>query len=312
MRRTRIALTAVVIIVGIMSFVCAGCMGGGEEADVVIMTTVYAPYDFAREITKGVDGISIKMLITPGAEAHTFEPTPRDIISLEKCDLFIYAGGENDVWVEDILDSLSNKDMQKVVMTDCAELLEEELGEGMEGEEEQGYDEHVWTSLRNSQAIVTAIAEKLAAIDAANAEAYYANAELYNAKLDALDTRFRIMTETAERDTVIFADRFPIRYFVEDYGLSYYAAFPGCSHETEASAKTVTFLSDKVKELRIPVIFVLELSNGKIAQTVSEGTSAKTLTYFTCHNVSAADFQMGLGYYDMMEANYISLSEALN
>ncbi len=297
--------------------VAAGCSGQQTQARIRIITTVFAPYDFAREVCAGIEDVEIKMLLSPGEESHTYEPSPQDIVSLSDCDLFVYSGGENDTWVNTILNGLDNKNLRTVVMTECAELVEEEFVEGMEHEEEQGeekpeYDVHVWTSLRNAQAIVAAISEALQAADPEYAEVYRANAEAYNMKLAALDAQFAEMIEHSARKTIVVADRFPLRYFADDYGLNYYAAFPGCAEESEASPQTVIFLHNKVIELGIPVVFTIEFSNQQIARTVIEGTNAHIKTFYTCHNVTAEDFAKGTTYYQMMQSNYESLREALN
>ncbi|MDD3946320.1 MAG: metal ABC transporter substrate-binding protein [Clostridia bacterium] len=304
MQKVGIILLIAVLVFLALSF-CFGCNEMPQKDGLLIITTIYSYYDFAREVCAGVDGVRIEMLLHPGAESHTFEPTPKDIILLEQCDLFLYTGGENDFWVTTVVGNLDNKDMEKVSMLD---LIVKELEQGTH----LHIDPHVWTSLRNAQQIVSEIAARLALVDASHAEAYLDNASQYNDKLKELDEQFSTMTKNALRDTFIVADRFPLKYFVEDYGLHYYAAFDGCSAGTEMSTGTIALLSDKVKELGVPVVFVIELSKGDIARTVTENTNATISTFYTCHNVTAEDFETGRSYYDMMLCNYHSLSEALH
>ncbi|MDR2747024.1 MAG: metal ABC transporter substrate-binding protein [Treponema sp.] len=291
----------------------------GNKNAVSVVTTVFPSYDFVREIAG--DTVNLSLLLPPGAESHSFEPTPRDIIQIQNSDLFIYVGGESETWVERILDSVDsykNGKLKVISLMDMVEVVEEEIVEGMEeeeeeagGEEEAEYDEHVWTSPRNAGLIVHAISEALCQADSANAAFYRRNAQDYQAKLDELDGAFQTVVNGARRKTIIFGDRFPFRYFADDYGLSYYAAFPGCSTETECSAATVAFLVDKVKNENIPVIFHIELSNEKIADTISEATGAKKLLLHACHNVSKQDMDRKVSYLELQRGNVDRLREAL-
>jgi zinc transport system substrate-binding protein len=279
-----------------------------------VVATIFPPYDFVREIAG--DRVNLTMLLPPGAESHSFEPTPQDIIKVQNCDVFVYVGGESDSWVERILESMDTSRMSIVSLMDCVEVVEEVVVEGMqEEEEEEGegpeYDEHVWTSPRNTKLIVQKIADVLKQRDAANAAAYEKNTASYLAKLTDLDAAFQTMIRGAKQKTFIFGDRFPFRYFADAYGLSYFAAFPGCSTETEASAATVAFLINKVRAEKIPVVFHIELSNEKIADTICEETGAKKLLLHAVHNVSKKDFDQGANYYDLMSQNVKNLREAL-
>jgi zinc transport system substrate-binding protein len=208
--------------------------------------------------------------------------------------------------------------MKIVTLMDCVELVEEELVAGMEEEEEEAdgegapeYDEHVWTSPKNAKLIVQRLSDALGGIDGANADAYGQNAEAYLAKLDGLDAQFQAVVDNAARKTIVFGDRFPFRYFTDAYGLDYFAAFPGCSTETEPSAATVAFLIDKIRAEEIPAVFHIELSNERMADTISEATGAKVLLLHACHNVSKADFESGESYLSLMGRNVESLKEAL-
>jgi zinc transport system substrate-binding protein len=299
---------------------CA-CAGSALASDntgerVSVVATIFPPFDLARAIA--AEMADVEMLLPPGSESHSFEPTPRDILKIQNCDVFIYVGGDSDEWINGMLESMDMSGKQVVTLMDCVETVEEEIVEGMEEEEEEEetgepeYDEHVWTSPRNASLIADKIADALAAADPDNAGDYLANADSYKLELDALDEAFREVTDSASRRTFIFGDRFPFRYFADAYGLSYYAAFPGCSTETEPSAATIKFLIDKMNEERIPVVFHLELSNGKMAETIAEATGAAVRTLHAAHNISKDDFEAGLTYLDIQRANVEALREALN
>jgi zinc transport system substrate-binding protein len=278
-----------------------------------VVTTVFPAYDFTREIA-GSD-VSVSILLPPGAESHSFEPTPQDIIRIQNSALFICVGGESESWVERVLSSMDTSRMRIVRMMDCVQTLEEELVEGMQAEEEEeeeaAYDEHVWTSPRNTMRIVERITAALAALDTQNAVAYQQRAAAYLVELETLDAAFRNAVASGTRNTIVFGDRFPFRYLAEEYGLSYFAAFPGCSTETEASAATVAFLIRKIREEHIPVIFHIELSNERMADMISEETGSAKRLLHACHNISKRDFDQGRTYLELMNQNMINLREAL-
>lgn len=294
-------------------FIISGCSLSDDNKKTIIATN-FPAYDFAREITKGSD-IEVKMLLKPGSESHDYEPSPKDIISISKASMFIYVGGESDEWVDDLLDTIDTSNIQIVKMIDEVNAVYEETVDGMtieEDEEEEEYDEHVWTSPRNVIAISRAITDKVHKIDPENYSLYESNYSSYKFKLEDLDNSFKDVVNNSNRKELIFADRFPFRYFVDDYGLGYYAAFPGCSSETEASAKTISFLINKVKEDNIPVILTIEFSNKKIAKTISKETGTKVLEFNSAHNISKEDFENGKTYLDIMNDNLKVLKEALN
>lgn len=304
----------------------------GQAVDdrIKIVTTLFAPYDFAQQVTDGT-GADIHMLIKPGSESHSFDPTVQDIISIKDCDLFIYTGGENDSWVENILDSF-DEPVKTLRMMDFAILVEEETKEGMhtpkfsghshgevDGEHgsdtddhtEAEWDEHVWTSPLNAVNIINGISAEMSEICPANAERYAANAESYTNKIAELDNEFKKLTDDAENNTLIFADRFPVRYFTEEFGLDYYAAFPGCSAEAEPSAATVAFLIEKVKSENIPAVFYIELSDERMADVICEASGAEKLRFHSCHNVTKSDFDSGETYLSLMSQNLENLKKAL-
>jgi zinc transport system substrate-binding protein len=285
----------------------------GNGGKVRVTATIFAPYDFVRQVAG--DRVELTMLLPPGAESHSFEPSPKDIITIQNSDLFIYVGGESDQWVERILESTDSGRRRILSIMGAVDAVEEETVEGMEEEdgEEEGpaLDEHVWTAPQNAVRITSAITNALCEIDPANAAFFRQNAAEYIAKLEELDAGFQAVVTNAERKIIVFGDRFPFRYLADAYGLSYYAAFPGCSTETEPSAATVAFLINKIKSEQIPVVFHIELSNERMADTIAEATGVKKLLLHACHNISKRDFESGIGYLDLMQGNVNNLQEAV-
>lgn len=302
----------------LLAMLCALLSGCGAQSEpegegISVVATVFAPYDFARQLV-GERG-EVTLLLPPGSEAHSYEPSPKDIIEIQNCDLFIYVGGVSDAWVSDVLESAGGE-VRTVTLMDCVELLEEEHVEGMEVDEDEHegeieYDEHVWTSPRNAELICEKIAAALCEVDPEGAEEYGTALESYCAQLDELDAAFTEVVENGVRDTVVFGDRFPLLYFAKAYGLNYYAAWPGCADEAEPSAATVTFLIDKVKAEGIPVVFHIELSNEDMADTICNETGAKKMLFSACHNVTRAQFDAGVTYLELMWQNVDALREAL-
>ena len=305
-----------------------GTAGSEDSGKIRAVATIFPQYDFLRQI--GGDHLELTMLLKPGAESHSFEPTPADMITVSQSDLFVYVGGDSDAWVETILESVDVSEKEIVTLMDCVETVAEEDVEGMEthghahdhededptaadgDHEEAEQDEHVWTSPRNAVRIVARLRAALIAVDPENAGDYTQNAADYIDRLNRLDQEFQETVDTAKRHTILLGDRFPFRYLADAYGLDYYAAFPGCSSESEASAKTIAFLIDKVKEEKIPVVFSIELSNEKMTDSICEATGATKLQLHSCHNVTRDDFEQGITYLDLMERNVQALKEALN
>lgn len=320
MKLRKITAVALILVLALLALsACAPKDAAETKSGISIVSTVFPSYDFARQITAGTDA-NITLLLQPGEEVHSFDPTSQDIIRIQNADLFLYVGGENDTWVNGVLTGL-DKSVNTFRMMDYVTLYEEELVAGMQAEEEdatatgenaQEWDEHVWTAPINAIAIVKAMTAELISIDPANAKTYQANSDAYVAQLEALDQSFWDVVNASTRKTVVFADRFPVRYFVEEFGLSYYAAFPGCSAETEASAATIASLIDHVKSENIPVVFYIEMSNQQMADTVAEATGAKTMLFHTCHNVTKAEFESGATYLSLMQNNVLALKAALN
>ena len=290
------------------------------EKKISVVATTFPIYDWARQVIGDTDSVDLIMLLDSGVDLHSFNPTAVDIMKIANCDLFIYVGGESDDWVEDALKQAINPNMTAIsLMEQLGEAAkEEEAVEGMEDaddEEETEYDEHIWLSLRNASLFTQVICDALSQKDAANAEAYRANAEAYREKLAALDVRYAEMAEGASYKTLLFGDRFPFRYMVDDYGLSYYAAFKGCSAETEASFKTVVFLAGKVDELGLPAVMTIEGTNHRIAETIVQSTKnrdQRILAVNSMQSVTSGDVKQGADYLDIMEKNLEIFRTALN
>ncbi len=301
---------------------------GDEDTTIKVVTTIFPVYDWTRNIAGEDANADISMLIDSGVDLHSYQPSAEDIMKIAECDVFIYVGGESDEWVEDALSEAVNKDM---VVVDLMEALgdrakEEELVEGMQADEhehEEGeeaheevpeYDEHIWLSLRNASFLSDVIAEALSQADEANAEAYKANADAYKETLDALDEEYAKAVDEGSTDTLLFGDRFPFRYMTEDYGLNYYAAFIGCSAETEASFETIAFLAGKVDELGLKNIMTIEGTDHSIAESIIGNTKSMDqaiLTLDSMQSTTAADVDAGASYVSIMESNLEVLRQAL-
>ncbi|MBQ7706946.1 MAG: zinc ABC transporter substrate-binding protein [Lachnospiraceae bacterium] len=292
-----------------------------------IVTTIFPEYDWVNVVLGDkADDAEIIMLLDNGVDLHSFQPTAADIANIADCDVFIYVGGESDGWVADALSEATNKDMKVINLLDVLgdSVKEEETVEGMEGEEEEEegeeeeeveYDEHVWLSLRNAEVLVKEISNVLGEVDPENKDTYTKNADAYIEKLDSLDNDYKIVVDNATYKTVVFGDRFPFRYLVDDYGLSYYAAFVGCSAETEASFETVVFLANKVDELGVNNILIIENANDDIAKTIIENTESQNqniLTINSMQGTTSKDVKAGATYLSIMEENLEVLEQALN
>lgn len=277
-----------------------------DETKLQIVCTSFPAYDFAREIAG--DRAELTLLIKPGSEVHSYEPTPKDMIRIQESDLFICNGGESEQWAK----TLVTPELNTIYMMDCVDTVEESADGIYNAEDgEPELDEHVWTSPLNAIKISEEICNALCKLDTDNAEAYKTNFAAYKAQLMALDREFRQVIKNSGKHTLVFADRFPMRYFALEYGLDCYAAFPGCSSETEPSAKTVAYLIDRVREDKIPAVLYMEFSNQKMADVICEDTGCKKLPFYSAHSVSAEQFKQGVSYLDLMRINLNSLKEAL-
>ena len=302
-----------------------GCSStnGTDTAKYSIVCTTFPQYDWLREIIgENADSFSLMLLLDKGGDLHSYQPTAESIARISSADMFVYVGGESDTWVEDALKGAVNKDMRVVNLMDLlgGMVKEEELVEGMQcyeeaEHEETEYDEHVWLSLKNAAYLTGALSETLQELDAEHAQEYAANAAAYIESLNALDREYADAVKQSEKKTILFGDRFPFRYLTEDYGINYYAAFAGCSTETDASFETVTFLSGKVDELGLHTILTIEGSDQKIAEIIRENTHGKNQqiqTVNSLQSVTAKEIQDGFTYLKTMRENYEVLKNALN
>ena len=322
-----------------LSLSLAACAAPGEKADdgkIQIVATLFPYYDFARAIAGG--RADVTLLLSPGREAHSFEPTPLDAVTISEADVFLYNGGEGEYWVESMLDAAGEHIAVASRMMDYVDALNEEYVEGMQGadghdhDHEHGshddhdhdheedehdsdeieYDEHIWTSPKNAVVLCRAVCDAICRADAENAAFYRANCDDYCAQLEDLDARFAALCESAPRRLLIFADRFPMLYFCREYGLDYRAAFHGCSGDTEPSLATIKFLIDKVEDENIPVVYTIDFGTKKVAAVVSECTGAAIETLYSMQTVSRADFDAGETYLTLMERNFEALRKGLN
>ena len=284
-----------------------------------VVCSIFPQYDFCREIM-GKDA-NIELLLKSKVDMHNYKPSAEDILKIKNCDLFVDIGGESDEWAKDIVASADNSRLSVLSLIDLVEAKEEETLEGMEEEDhehdedeehESEKDEHVWTSLKNAQIIVRAISERLCALDAQNSAEYKKNADSYIEKLAALEKQYAETVSTAKRKTLVFADRFPFRYLADDYSLECFAAFSGCSAETQASFETVAFLAEKVKDKNLPYVLVIDGSDGSVAQTVASQSGAKIMTLDSCQSVSEEEINEGKSYLSIMQENLEVLKEVLN
>lgn len=369
-RKTEFLRKSVVFIVTIaMILGMAGCGKTTEKEDnyrLKIVTSLFPYYDMARAVIGDVKGIDLKMIVTPGQDSHSFEPTPSDVIQMENADVLIYNGGSLETWIDTLLDSLNNKNQIQMKMMDYVDVLNEEIVEGMDtrfdshdehshsedshnhkehshsedsynqeegshsedslkheehshdsevsDHEEESHnetDEHIWTSPVNEIIMTEKICDTLSQALPEEKENFQKNAENYISQLKELDNEFRTIVENAKTKEIIFADKFPLQYFAKEYGLKYYAAFPGCGSDMEPSAKTIAFLVDKIKEDNIKAVFYLELSSHIVADAIETDTGAKPLQFNSCHNITQKQFDSGVTYVDLMKENVNNLKIAL-
>ena len=332
MKKITALLLALFVLVGAL----AGC---GKQNDtnktdkLSIVATIFPEYDWVREILGDkADNAEITMLLDNGVDLHSYQPTADDIVKISDCDLFIYVGGESDGWVEDALRNAANRNMKVINLLEILgdSVKTEEIVEGMqeehehedahahddaeEHEHEEEADEHVWLSLKNAKMLVKVISKALQELDPDNKDIYAANADAYVKKLSALDAEYQAAVDAASNKTILFGDRFPFRYLVDDYGLRYYAAFVGCSAETEAGFETISFLAKRVDEWKLPCVLTIEGAQHKIAETIVRNTTTKNqkvLTMDSMQSTTTQDVKNGTTYLSVMEKNLSVLKEAL-
>ena len=339
-RKNRIRLVGALLVL-VLSLSLVGCAvreGSADDGRLRVVTTLFPYYDFARAIAGG--RADVTLLLAPGREAHSFEPTPLDAVTISRADVFIYNGGEGEVWADDMLDAVGEDIGTVLRMMDFVDAREEEFSEGMQGadshdhahehdhdhdhelhdhaehdhddSDEVEYDEHIWTSPKNAVVLCRAVCDAICKADPANEDFYRANCDGYCAQIEALDARFADLCASAPRKLLVFADRFPMLYFCREFGLDYRAAFHGCSGDTEPSLATIKYLIDKVEDEDIPVVYTIDFGTKKVAAVVSECTGAAVDTLYSMQTVSRADFDAGETYLTLMERNYEALRKGLN
>lgn len=338
-------ITALLLALMLLAGVLAGCgkpRDTGKAGKLKVVTTIFPAYDWVRAILGDkAENAEITMLLDNGVDLHSYQPTADDIVKISDCDLFIYVGGESDEWVEDALRNAANGNMKVINLLEVLgdSVKTEEIVEGMQEEEhehedaeehehedahahedaeehehEEETDEHVWLSLKNAKMLVRVISKALQELDPDNKDIYAANADAYVKKLSALDAEYQAAVDAASNKTILFGDRFPFRYLVDDYGLRYYAAFVGCSAETEAGFETISFLAKRVDEWKLPCVLTIEGARHKIAETIVRNTTTKNqrvLTMDSMQSTTSKDVKNGTTYLSVMEKNLSVLKEAL-
>lgn len=303
MFRRIVSMSLVIALLVGCALLQAGCSAQARTDKPQVVATIFPPYDFACQVAGEL--AEVHMLVKPGVESHAYEPSPQDIILIQQADVFVYIGGENETWVERVLLSMDMSNKRVVRLIECVETLEEE------DEHDHGIDEHIWTSPRNAVLMARAIGEALTLADPAHTDEYQKRLAAYSNQLEALDQDFAELARGAVRTELVFGDRFPFRYLCEAYGLTAYAAFPSCANDTEPSALTIASLIDRVKADGMPVIYIIEQSNGRVARVIAEATGARVLTLHSCHNVSKSELAQGATYLSLMRANVAALEEGL-
>lgn len=291
-----------------------GCHQEQTKDALSVVAVIFPEYDWARQIIGPDSNIQLHLLVDDGVDPHSFQPTVADMVTVSECDLLIYGGGESDAWLEDALKGTEKRTVALLPLLG-EKAHQEEIVAGMQvSQPEDETDEHVWLSLPNAALFCTAIAQQLTELDPDHADLYRANLEAYLEKLRNLDEAYRETVQNANQDTIVVCDRFPYRYLTEDYGLNYYAAFPGCSAETGASFETVVFLSDRVQELDLKALIVTETSDGRLAQTVAENTGRSDIAILTLDSMQSVSGQQAKNkdYLSTMEANRQVLEQALD
>ena len=337
--RKKFRILAALLAVCLGAVILSGCAGSpssapsvpagdaaGEGKTLRVVATIFPVYDWARQVVGDLPGVELVWLQDTGVDLHSYQPSAADLLNLSSCDLFLYVGGESDSWVEGALEEAVSPDLQALNLLEALgdKARPEELTEGMQAEEdhdghdhdheEEAADEHIWLSLRNASLLTGALADALGRLDPDNADAYAANAAAYQEQLAALDAEYQAAVENASASALLFGDRFPFRYLADDYGLEVYAAFPGCSAETEASFETVAFLAGKVDQLDLPAVLTIEGSDQRVARTIIQNTAAQNaalLRLDSMQGTTAQDAAGGASYLSIMESNLAVLKTAL-
>lgn len=350
----KIAVFAMFVLATALTFVACSAESNEKapaQKKVSIVATIYPQYDWLKNVLGDrLDAVNLKLLIKNGTDLHSYKPSAQDIAAIASADMVVYIGGESDEWIEKALKATPKEGRVQVNLMEALgdRVKEEEVVEGMQAEEEHHHehgeeakehehehhehveeheheqhehaeapenDEHIWLSLKNAELLVMNLADALSKVDTAHATEYHMNAGLYIAKISALDAQYRAATDSASFKTILFGDRFPFRYLVDDYGIKYFAAFVGCSAESEASFETVAFLAGKMDSLALPAIFTIDGSNGKIARAILDASKKSketpVLTLNSMQSVTDAQMQSGVDYLSVMQSNLEVLKKAI-
>ena len=302
------------MILSALILLLAGCGQRKDEQKLQVVAAIFPEYDWVRQIVGEDDSMEITLLVDDGVDPHSFQPSVSDMVTAANCDLLIYGGGESDRWLEKLEATNPNRKDIALLPLLGERAHEEEIVEGMEAEAEEGeMDEHVWLSLRNADLFCQAITEALCSLNPEKSDVYRTNLSAYQQQLSTLDAQYQDAIANAAKDTIVVCDRFPFRYLVEDYGIQYYAAFPGCSAETGASFETVVFLSDKIKELNLNALLVTEGSDGRLAQTVAQNAGNAAMPVLTLNSMQSVSAEQAkqLDYLSVMTENLAVLQQAL-
>lgn len=316
-RKLLALITAVTLVLGLCACSSESSYFESDSTKLKIISTVFPPYDLAKHIVG--DNAEIKILLPPGSEAHTYEPTAKEIIAIQNCDIFLYIGAENEQWADKLINSNDTSKVKIVKLIDCVPTLSEEDEEEHEDEHkhhdhdhEHETDEHIWTSPKNARLMLSAVYNAICEVDPKNSKTYTENKDAYDEQLADLDNDYKTAVDNAKNKTIVLADKFPFRYLAHEYGLDCYAAFSSCSDESEPSVSTMIKLTKRIKENNVPVVFYLEFSSTKIADTLCDETGATKLMLHSCHNVSKQDIENNVSYVDLMKQNLENLKVALN
>lgn len=316
-RKLLALITAVTLVLGLCACSSESSYFESDSTKLKIISTVFPPYDLAKHIAG--DNAEIKILLPPGSEAHTYEPTAKEIIAIQNCDIFLYIGAENEQWADKLINSNDTSKVKIVKLIDCVPTLSEEDEEEHEDEHkhhdhdhEHETDEHIWTSPKNARLMLSAVYNAICEVDPKNSKTYTENKDAYDEQLADLDNDYKTAVDNAKNKTIVLADKFPFRYLAHEYGLDCYAAFSSCSDESEPSVSTMIKLTKRIKDNNVPVVFYLEFSSTKIADTLCDETGATKLMLHSCHNVSKQDIENNVSYVDLMKQNLENLKVALN
>ena len=325
MKLKKVILVIILIAIILVGIIAGAVLGKKNKTSnnnntekIKVTASNFASYDFLRAIIGDNDNIELTFLLGPGKDAHSYDPTAQDLITIQNSDLFIYIGGEMEKWADRVLPTLDTSSTKVICVADDIKTIDEQEIDGAEPEDEEdeeegAFDEHIWTSPDNAITMVNTLEKSMEEIDSSNSSKYKQNAENYIAKIKNVDKQIQEIVDNKKRDRLVFGDKMPMQYFINYYKLQVSAAFSGCSTETEPSSKTIAYLVNKAKEEKTPVILYIELNNGKVANTIANevGNGCKAMQIQTLHNVSKTDFDNGETWVSLMERNLDVLKAAL-